>query len=159
MAKKSGKQQRAGDGPPVISNPRARYRYELLDRLECGISLLGPEVKSLRAGLASIDEGYARLRGGELWLLGVHIAEYTDKGYAEHEPLRPRKLLVRKREIEKLKKQVERKGLTMVPLRIYFNDRNLAKVEIALARGKNVADKRQSVKEREAKREIRGVRR
>jgi SsrA-binding protein len=152
MAK--GKKQGAGDGPPVIGNPRARYRYELLERLECGISLLGPEVKSLRAGLASLDEGYARIRGNELWLHGVHIAEYTDKGYAKHEVLRPRKLLVHKREILRLRKQIERKGLTLVPLRIYFNERNLAKVEVALARGKNVADKRQTAKERDVKREI-----
>jgi SsrA-binding protein len=157
MAK--SKKQRAGDGPPVISNPRARYRYELLERFECGISLLGPEVKSLRAGLASIDEGFARIKGNELWLFGVHIAEYTDKGYAKHEVLRPRKLLVHRREILSLRKSIERKGLTLVPTRIYFNERSLAKVEIALARGKNVADKRQTAKEREVKRELRGYRR
>jgi SsrA-binding protein len=157
MAK--GKKQRAADGPPVISNPRARYRFELIERLECGISLVGPEVKSLRAGLASIDEGYARIKGNQLWLLGVHIAEYTDKGYATHEVLRPRKLLIHKREILRLRKAIERKGLTLVPTRIYFSDRNMAKVEVALARGKNVADKRQSDKERTANREIRGYRR
>ena len=153
------KKQGSGGGPPEITNPRARYRYELIERLECGISLEGPEVKSLRAGLASLDEGYARIRGNELWLFGVHIAEYTDKGYAKHEVLRPRKLLVHKRELLRLRKQIERKGLTLVPLRIYFSERSLAKVEIALARGKNVADKRQSAKEREIKRELRGYRR
>jgi SsrA-binding protein len=154
-----GKRRRAGDGPPEIGNPRARYRFELLDRFECGIALVGPEVKSLRAGQASIDEGFARLKRGELWLHGVHIAEYAAKGYAPHEPLRPRKLLLHRREIEQIRKSVERKGLTLVPLRMYFSERSLVKVEIALARGKKVHDKRQSAKEREAKREMRGVRR
>ena len=154
-----GKRRGAGDGPPAIGNPRARHRYEVLERFECGVALLGPEVKSLRAGQASLEEGFARLRGGELWLLGVHIAEYPQKGYAVHEPLRPRKLLLHRREIAELRKSVERKGLTIVPLRIYFNDRHLAKVEIALARGKKLHDKRQSAKEREVQRELRGARR
>ena len=150
-----GKRAGAGDGPPVIGNPKARYRYEVLERFECGLALEGPEVKSLRSGQASLEEGFARLRGGELWLLGVHIAEYAQKGYAKHDPLRPRKLLLHRRELVHLRKSVERKGLTIVPLRIYFNERSLAKVEIALARGKKLHDKRQSAKDREAKREIR----
>ncbi len=149
------KRRRAGDGPPEIGNPRARYRYEVLEHFECGIALVGPEVKSLRAGQASLDEGFARLRGGELWLLGVHIAEYAAKGYVKHDPVRPRKLLLHRRELTALKKAVERKGLTIVPLRMYFGERGLVKVEIALARGKRLHDKRRSVKEREARRELR----
>ena len=125
------------DGPPEIKNPKARHRFEIVETFECGLSLLGPEVKSLRDGQASLDEGYARFRGHELWLIGVHIAEYPAKGYVKHEPLRPRRLLLKKRELLRLKKQVERKGLTLVPLRIYFNERNLAKLELALLREKN----------------------
>ncbi len=152
MAQRKGK---APEAQPEIGNPRARYKFEILETLECGIALEGPEVKSLREGQASLEEGYARFRKGELWLYGVHIAEYSRKGYATHEPLRPRKLLVRRREIEHLKKLVERKGLTLVPLRLYFTERHLAKVEIALAKGRKVADKRQAAKEKDAKREMR----
>jgi SsrA-binding protein len=152
------KRRKTGKEPVVIGNSRARHRFELLERFECGIVLVGCEVKSLRAGNASLDEGYARLKGNELWLLGVHIAEYEAKGYAGHEPVRPRKLLLHKREIAHLKKAVERKGLTIVPLRIYFSDRNLVKVEVALARGRKLHDKRNVAKEREAKKQIRGRR-
>ncbi len=161
MAKQSGGKTKGGqDASPEIGNPRARHRYELLERIECGIALVGPEVKSIRAGKASIDEGFARFKRGQLWLMGVHIAEYAAKGYTDQQPVRARKLLLHKRELLKLRKEVERKGLTLVPLRIYFNDRNLAKCEIALARGRKLHDKREVAKERVVKREIaRGGRR
>ncbi len=141
-------------GRPVIRNPRARHRYEFIENIECGIALEGPEVKSLRAGLGSLEEGYCRIKRNELWLVGVHIAEYDAKGYATVDPVRPRKLLLRRRELVNLRKAVERKGLTLVPLRIYWSERNLAKVEIALAKGKRTHDKRASEKARQASREI-----
>ena len=150
-----GKRKKAGDESVVIGNSRARYRFEILDRFECGVVLVGCEVKSLRAGQASLDEGFARLKSSELWLMGVHIAEYAAKGYAGHLPVRPRKLLLHKREITQLRKAVERKGLTIIPLRIYFSERNLVKVEIALARGKKLHDKRQAEKDRTVKKELR----
>jgi SsrA-binding protein len=141
-------------GSPVLTNSRARRQYEIIERIEAGISLEGPEVKSLREGNASLAEAYARFRDGELWLLGFHIDEYHDKGYARHEPTRPRKLLLRKRELEKLQQTVQRKGLTLVPLRLYWNERQLAKVELGLGRGRKLHDKRQVAKERDAKRDM-----
>ncbi len=149
-----GRHSGAGDGPPVFTNSKARYRYELTERLECGIALLGPEVKSLREGNASLDEAYARFRGGELWLIGMHIDEYRAKGYAPHDPDRPRKLLVHKRELTHLRKAVERRGLTLVPTRLYWSERGQAKVEVALARGRKIHDQRQKARERDARREI-----
>ena len=157
MAKASGRKQ--GETPTVIGNPKARYRYEVLERIECGIALVGPEVKSIRDGKASLEEGFARFKKGELWLMGVHIAEYSAKGYAAQEPLRARKLLLHRRELERLRKAVERRGLTLVPLRIYFNERNLAKVELALARGRKLHDKRDVARERDARREMDRARR
>ncbi len=143
------------DVPRVaIGNPRARHKFELLERLECGLSLRGTEVKSLRLGNGSIDEAYARFQKGELWLLGMYVEEYAARGYASHARSRPRKLLVHRREMQQLRKAVERRGLTMVPTRVYFNERGIVKVEIALARGKKLHDKRQDLKARDAKREI-----
>ncbi len=155
--KRGGK--KADEAPVVIGNPKARHKYEVLERIECGLVLHGPEVKSIRDGRASLDEGYARFRNGELWLVGVHIAEYSARGYAAQEPLRTRKLLLHRREIDRLRQEVERKGLTLVPLRIYFSARHQAKVELALARGRKLHDKREALKERDAKREIARVRR
>jgi SsrA-binding protein len=131
----------------VAENRRARFDYFVEERFETGIELAGTEVKSLRHGEGSIAESYAAVEGDEIWLINSHIPEYS------HEPKRPRKLLLRAREIAKLNGAVTRQGLTLVPLSIYFNSAGRAKVELALARGKKVHDKRETVKERDWKRE------
>jgi SsrA-binding protein len=144
----------------VCTNRKAGFRFETLEKIECGISLLGSEVKSLRDKNASIEEAYVRFSDTELWLIGSHIAPYAFANTQNHDPIRKRKLLVHKAELRKLKPKVEQKGLTLVPLRIFFNTRGIAKVTIALARGKTMGDKRQSLKAREHKREMdRAVRR
>jgi SsrA-binding protein len=140
----------AGD---VASNRYASYRFELLDRLECGIALQGTEVKSLRDGGAQLKDGYVLVRDGQLWLHNVHIAPYGPAATANHEPERDRKLLAHRRQIDKLMVQINEKGLTLVPTRIYFSG-GRAKVEIALARGKDRFDKREALKTRETKRDM-----
>jgi SsrA-binding protein len=143
----------------VASNRQASHRYHLLERWECGLVLRGTEVKALRDGKAQIKDGYASVRDGEVWLHNVHIPPYGPASRENHEPERPRKLLMHRREIERLIGKTREKGLTLVPTRLYFRD-GRAKVEIALARGKDVGDKRQSIKEREMKREMeRAIRR
>jgi len=137
----------------VAENRRARFDYYIEDTLEAGIALTGTEVKSLRFGEGSIAESYAEIRGGEAWLINSNVPEFSHGNRFNHEPKRPRKLLLREREIAKLQGAVERKGMTLVPLSIYFNGRGRAKVELALARGKNAADKRSTIKERDWKRE------
>ena len=137
----------------VAENRRARYDYFVEERLEAGIQLTGTEVKSLRGGEGSIAESYAAVEGDEVWLINSHIPEYSHGNRLNHQPKRPRKLLLKGREISKLQGAVARQGLTLVPLSIYFNSRGRAKVEIALARGKKVHDKRETVKERDWKRE------
>lgn len=136
----------------VAENRRARFDYQIEDTLEAGIQLLGTEVKSLRAGRANIAESYATPEKGELWLVNAHIPEYAPAGQFNHEPRRRRKLLVRSRELKRLVGAVEREGRTIAPLRLYFNDRGVAKLEIALARGKKAHDKRAATKDREWKR-------
>src|SRR5918997_4858083 len=138
----------------VASNRSASYRFNLLDKWECGLVLTGTEVKSLRDGKANLKDGYATVKDGEVWLYNVHIPPYAPATRENHEPERPRKLLMHKREIERLIGKTREKGLTLVPTRIYFSGGVRAKVEIALARGKDQADKRASIKEREIKREI-----
>ena len=152
MAKKSGKRKAApGD---VATNRQAAFRYELIDRWEAGIQLQGSEVKSLREGRVQLKDAYAALSpDGEVWLHNVHIAPYAPASRENHEPERPRKLLLHRREIERLVAQTAEKGLTLVPTRMYFKGPR-AKVEIALARGKGVGDKRRALKERDQKREI-----
>jgi len=150
MAKGKKKKVAPGD---VASNRGAAYRYAFLDRFECGMVLTGSEVKSLRGGQAQLKDGYAWVRDGEVWLHNVHIPPYGPATRENHEPERPRKLLLHKREIERLVGKTKEKGLTLVPLRIYFKGPR-AKVEIALARGKDAGDKRQSIKEREMKRDV-----
>ena len=140
--------------PDVATNRQASYRYHLLDKWECGLVLTGTEVKSLRGGKAQLKDGYASIQNGEVWLHNVHIPPYAPATRDNHEPERPRKLLMHKREIERLIGKTKEKGLTLVPTRLYFSDSNRAKVEIALARGKDVGDKRQAIKERELKREM-----
>jgi len=137
----------------VAENRRARFDYFVEDRFEAGIQLQGTEVKSLRHGEGSIAESYAAVEGDEIWLINSHIPEYSHGNRLNHEPRRPRKLLLRGREIAKLHGAVAREGLTLVPLSIYFNGRGRAKVEIALARGKKAHDKRDTIKERDWKRE------
>jgi SsrA-binding protein len=137
----------------VATNRQARFRYHLLDTWEAGLVLTGTEVKALRDGKATIKDGYASLRDGEVWLHNVHIPPYGPASRENHEPERPRKLLMHRREIERLDGKTREKGLTLVPTRLYFS-RGRAKVEIALARGKDVGDKRQTIKEREMKREM-----
>jgi len=156
--KDKNSQTQARKFTPTIQNKKARYEYHLLEKFEAGIALVGTEVKSLRQGNANLQEAFARLRGGELFLLGCHIGTYEHGNIMNHEPLRPRKLLVHRRELKKIEIKLNQKGLTLVPLRIYFT-RGLAKVEIALAKGKSHADKRQKlIKEqvtRDAQREMR----
>ena len=137
----------------VAENRRARFDYFVDERVEAGIALVGTEVKSLRHGEGSIAESYATVEGEEVWLINSHIPEYSHGNRQNHEPKRPRKLLLKGREISKLYGAVARQGLTLVPLSIYFNSRGRAKVELALARGKKVHDKRETVKERDWKRE------
>jgi SsrA-binding protein len=139
---------------PTLGNPKARWRYEIVETLDCGVVLLGPEVKSLREGRGSIEEAYARFRGAELWLVGMHVDEYRARGYAKHEPLRARKLLAHRAEIEHLRLEVERRGFTLVPLRLHWGPRGHAKVEIALVRGRKLHDKRQVDKAKTARREM-----
>jgi len=139
--------------PDIATNRQARHRYNLLEKWEAGLVLTGTEVKSLRDGKAQIKDGYAALRDGEVWLYNVHIPPYAPASRENHEPERPRKLLMQKREIERLIGKTREKGLTLVPTRLYFRG-GRAKVEIALAKGKDVGDKRQSIKEREMKREM-----
>jgi SsrA-binding protein len=140
----------AGD---VASNRYAGYRYELLDRIECGIVLQGTEVKALRESGAQLKDAYASIRDGELWLQGVHIPPYAPAARENHDPDRDRKLLLHRLEIDRLAGRVAERGLTLVPTRIYFSGSH-AKVEIALARGKDLYDKRQSIKERESRRDM-----
>jgi SsrA-binding protein len=137
----------------VAENRRARYDYFVEERLEAGIELTGTEVKSLRVGEGSIAESYAAVEGNELWLINSHVPEYSHGNRLNHHPRRPRKLLLKGREIAKLQGAVARQGLTIVPLSIYFNASGRAKVELAVARGKKVHDKRETEKERDWKRE------
>ena len=137
----------------VAENRRARFDYFIEDRFEAGIALTGTEVKALRSGEGSIAESYAAVQGEEIWLINSHIPEYSHGNRLNHEPRRLRKLLLSKREIGRLNGAITREGLTLVPLSIYFNSRGRAKIELALARGKKVHDKRETVKERDWKRE------
>lgn len=133
----------------AAQNRRARFEFFIDDVLEAGIMLTGSEVKSLRGGRASVNEAYAGLKGGELFLFNAYIPEYLQAGRVDqHEPKRPRKLLVRRRELDKLAAGIKQKGVTLVPMSVYFNDRGFAKVEIGLATGKKKHDKRESEKER-----------
>jgi SsrA-binding protein len=137
----------------VAANRRAYYEYDVLEELEAGIALLGSEIKSIRAGQANIGEGYARLRDGELWLYNVHIAPYLP-ARENHEPLRPRRLLLHRRELDRLEQEMrEQPRTTLVPLRLYLHQ-GLAKVELGLVRGRKSYDKRQAIAKREADRSM-----
>ncbi len=136
----------------VAQNRAATHRYELIEKYEAGLVLLGTEVKALRMGQASLREAYAELKGNEVWLINLHVPEYLPGGKFNHTPLRTRKLLLRRQEINKLIGKTQQKGLTLIPLRIYFRD-GIAKCEIALARGRKVWDRRQTERDKEARRE------
>jgi SsrA-binding protein len=156
MSSKSGgaKSSRKEDGIKVVAdNRRARFDYEIIDTFEAGIELKGPEVKSLREGRANIGESYASVNDGELYLVNAYVPEYRQANRFNHETRRPRRLLLHRRQIDKLAGGVLREGLTIVPLRIYFNERGRAKVGIALAKGKKLHDKRETIKERTWNRE------
>jgi len=137
----------------VAENRRARFDYFIDETFEAGIALSGTEVKSLRGGEGSIAESYAQVHGTEAWLINANVPEFSHGNRYNHEPKRPRKLLLHAREIEKMIGAVERKGMTLIPLSVYFNSRGRAKVELALARGKQVHDKRQTIKDRDWKRD------
>jgi SsrA-binding protein len=137
----------------VAENRRARYEYYIEDVVEAGIALAGTEVKALRGGEGSIAESYAELKDGQMWLVNANIPEYKQGNRNNHEPKRPRKLLLHARQIEKFNSAVTRQGMTLVPLMIYFNDRGRAKVELALGKGKKLHDKRETEKARDWKRE------
>jgi len=150
MAKGKKKKVEAGD---IASNRSASHKYEFLDKLECGLVLHGTEVKALRETGATLKDGFVIITDGELWLHNVHIPQYAPASHNNHEPERPRKLLAHRREIEQFAGRSQERGLTMVPTRLYFKN-NRAKVEIVLGRGKDQFDKRQSIKERETKRDL-----
>ena|SRR5437763_1034781 len=150
MAKSRKRKAAPGD---VATNRQAAYRYHLLEDFECGIILTGTEVKSLREGGVQLKDAYAVIRDREVWLVGMYIAPYGPAARENHDPERPRKLLLHRREIERLIGRTTERGLTLVPTRVYFSGPN-AKVEIALARGKNIYDKRESIRRREVTREV-----
>jgi SsrA-binding protein len=152
-ANKKDKKEAADGTVNICRNRRALHEYEIIDRIECGIVLVGTEVKSLRDGHANLEDSYARLDDGELWLIGAEIPEYVFGNRLNHKPKRPRKLLLHRREIDKFAGKASDRGLTMVPLRMYFKD-GKAKVELAVAKGKQAHDKRESVKKADAKRDI-----
>jgi SsrA-binding protein len=150
MAAKGKRKAEPGD---VATNRQASFRYHLTDKFEAGMVLTGTEVKSLRDGKAQIKDGYAHIRDGELWLHNVHIPPYAPASRENHEPERARKLLLHRYELERLISKTKERGITLVPTRLYFKG-SRAKVEVALGRGKDVGDKRQTIKEREMKREM-----
>lgn len=152
----SKKKKTAAEDPNsrhVCSNRKARHEYEILDDVECGVVLLGSEVKSVRAGKVSLDQSYARVKDNELFLVGVDIAEYPQANFMNHEPKRTRKLLLHRRELKKFAVGAEQQGYTLVPLDVYFK-RGLIKVRIGLARGRKLHDKREKLKQDDAKRDM-----
>jgi SsrA-binding protein len=138
----------------IATNRKAFHDYSILETYEAGIALTGTEIKSVRAGRVNLRDSYAQVKDGELWLLNAHVSAYEHGSGANHDPLRPRKLLMHKREISRLRVSIEQKGLTLVPLRLYLKD-NRAKIELALARGKKQYDKRQAIAERETEVQMR----
>ena len=150
------KDRKKGDSVrvPKMENKKAFFNYEIIEKTEAGLALVGSEVKSLRQGGADLTGSYARVSNSECWLIGCNIALYKQAGIHNHEPLRKRKLLLHKRQIKKIDSKLQQKGFTLIPLRIYFNDRGLAKVELAIARGKRQYDKREKLKKRQQKSDI-----
>jgi len=138
----------------ALLNRQATFNYFIEDRFEAGLQLVGTEVKSLREGKASFNDAYCLVEEGEIWIKSLHIAPYTHGTHSNHDPIRARKLLLQKREIKKIASQLKEKGFTLIPLKIFFNTNGFAKIEIGLARGKKQADKRESIKKKQAEREI-----
>jgi SsrA-binding protein len=153
MAAKKGQNKPKSAGQAAV-NRKAYHNFELLEKFEAGMELTGSEVKSLRTGGADLNGSYARISAGQCWLMGASISQYEQAGIHNHEPLRKRRLLLHKREIVKITVKLEQRGFTLVPLRIYFNNRGLAKIELALARGKRQYDKRKTMAERQQKKDI-----
>ncbi len=156
MSKKSKKKKASTDDPNerlIAENRKARHKFEVLESLECGIALVGSEVKSLRNGKLSLDEAYGRIRGGEVWLVGSDIAEYVQANRMNHDPKRPRKLLLHRSEINKFAQRAHEKGLTLVPLKMYFKMGH-AKLLLGLCKGKKLHDKRETLKKNESNRQI-----
>jgi SsrA-binding protein len=157
VEKKSSKTTAKAQEPAarvVAENRKARFRFEILDSIECGIVLVGSEVKSLREGKLSLEEAYARVKQGEVWLVGADIAEYKQATIWNHLPKRPRKLLLKRQEIRKFADKAHEKGLTLVPLKVYITGRGIVKVQLGLCRGKKLFDKRETLKKADAKRDI-----
>jgi len=154
------KQKKKADKSPknrnrvLAENRKARHKFDVLQTLECGLVLVGSEVKSLRDGKISLDESYGRVRDGEVWLVGCDIPEYAQATVWNHDPKRPRKLLLQQREIRKFANQAHEKGLTLVPLKVYFNERGIAKILMGLCRGRKLHDKRDAMKKADVKRDI-----
>ncbi len=138
----------------IIKNRKARFNYELLDRYTAGIQLSGTEIKSIRAGKASIAESFCEIKEGEVWCVNMHIEEYQYGSYYNHKPKRDRKLLLQKKEIKKLERKLQDRGMTIVPLEIFINDRGLAKINVALAKGKKFYDKRETIKAKDINRDL-----
>ncbi len=139
----------------IVKNKKALFEYNLLDSFEAGIQLLGSEIKSIRAGKVNLQEAYCYFSGDELFIKGMHIAEYSHGGYANHDPVRPRKLLLKRTELRKIKNKLKEKGLTVIPVKLYINERGLAKLEIAICqREKTLLTKRQDIKTKDVKREL-----
>ena len=153
MSKEKGKKQRAPESGDVATNRRARHKFELVEKMEAGIELRGTEVKSLRGGKAQMTDAYAVVEDGEVWLRNLHIPPYPPAARENHEPMRTRKLLLHRAEIERLIGKSQQKGLTLIPVRIYFKGPR-AKVELALAKGKEGRDRRREIAERDVRREV-----
>ena len=157
MAKNKPKKKPAGTDKKqrsISENRKAKHRFEVLETLECGVVLQGSEVKSLRDGKVSLDESYGRVRAGELWLVGCDIPEYKQATIWNHEPKRPRKLLVHRREMKRFAGKAHEKGFTLVPLKLYFNERGVAKLLMGLCRGRKLHDKRDALKKADTQRDI-----
>jgi len=150
----AGKKSSSERVKPLATNRKARHEYHILETIEAGVSLLGTEVKSLRNGKANLKESYARVQKGEVFLIGCHISPYSHGNYQNHDPLRKRKLLLRKREIRRLDTKLNERGFTLVPLKFYLRD-GLIKVELGLAKGKKLYDKREAKKKKDLDREAR----
>jgi SsrA-binding protein len=151
---KTAKTAAQANARTISENRKARHKYEILETLECGLMLVGSEVKSLRDGKVSLDEAYVRARDGALWLVNADIPEYKQATIWNHDPKRPRKLLVHANQQRKLIGRIQEKGLTLIPLAMYFNDRGIAKVTVGVCRGKKLHDKRQTLRERDDRRQI-----
>jgi SsrA-binding protein len=143
-----------GRNETVVQNRKARYEYEWLEKFQAGMRLTGTEVKSLREGKVNLQEAYCLVQNGQVYIKDMNIAEYSQGSYNNHEPQRMRKLLLKRKEIERLTKGTEQAGNTIVPIKVFFNENNLAKLDLALARGKKLHDKRDTIKERDTKREM-----